>query len=688
MADVNSVNASLNNSPVAKELMPDKQNKVGNEKSSQNEAKTATDKQTLFAVLQFLKKHNLGDTEQILRKETGFFDEKLENHEQSDSDVTNVLSAYKSEGDPDIYEQTYNSLKSFVESALDVYRHELAMILYPAFVHMYLELVYNGHAQQAVKFMDKFGKEQEMYYKEDIDKLACVTKREHMKGNELMDNFRSSHFTVRMSRDTYAFLKRHLQDKKETVLLNIIQEHLYLDVYEGVPRNKQQIDATAGAMVGEATRQANKGKVYYGLLKEPDLQIPIEEEEEGGDGEGTDKPKKKKPKKDPLLSKKSKNDPNAPPSNRVPLLELKDADKLDRISILREAAKRVKLGPACLPSICFYTLLNSQHGATCAQISEDSSLLSVGFAESMVKVWSLVPAKLKGMKPASELVQIDKEADDVLVRMMDDKNATDSRLLLGHSGPVYSTSFSPDRNFLLTCSEDATIRLWSLQTWTNLVCYKGHMFPVWDVTFSPHGYYFASCGHDRTARIWATEYHQPLRIFSGHVSDVDCIEFHPNSHYVATGSSDRSVRLWDVANGACVRFMTGHKGSIHCLAFSNDGRFLATAGSDHSILVWDIAHGHLLAELKGHSDTIYTMRFSRDGNILATGGLDCSVKLWDVNRLFAEIDLEDLNISHTPAVRNNSENLLLGMYPTKATTVLDLHFTRRNLLLASGMFNG
>ena len=60
-----------------------------------------------------------------------------------------------------------------------------------------------------------------------------------------------------MSRDTLSILKRHLQEKKQSVLLNIIQEHLYFDMYEGVARNKQQIDATSGAMVGEATRQGN-----------------------------------------------------------------------------------------------------------------------------------------------------------------------------------------------------------------------------------------------------------------------------------------------------------------------------------------------------------------------------------------------------------------------------------------------
>lgn len=56
------------------------------------------------------------------------------------------------------------------------------------------------------------------------------------------------------------------------------------------------------------------------------------------------------------------------------------------------------------------------------------------------------------------------------------------------------------RNYLLSSSEDGTIRLWSLQTFTCLVGYKGHNFPVWDTQFSPFGYYFVSGGHDRVAR--------------------------------------------------------------------------------------------------------------------------------------------------------------------------------------------
>lgn len=139
----------------------------------------------------------------------------------------------------------------------------------------------------------------------------------------------------------------------------------------------------------------------------------------------------------------------------------------------------------------------------------------------MVRVWSLLPLKLREMKGSDLLKDIDRDADDVLVRMMDDRTAETSRIFLGHSGPIYRCSFSPDKTLLLSCSEDSTIRLWSLNTMTCVVVYRGHTFPVWDVKFSPHGHYFVTSSHDKTARLWSTDSHQPLRIFLGHLSDVD-----------------------------------------------------------------------------------------------------------------------------------------------------------------------
>lgn len=65
--------------------------------------------------------------------------------------------------------------------------------------------------------------------------------------------------------------------------------------------------------------------MYYGIPKAPDIQIlaaPVEDEEEQPEQDSPDKPKKKKSKKDPLLSKKTKSDPNAPPPDRIPVPDL------------------------------------------------------------------------------------------------------------------------------------------------------------------------------------------------------------------------------------------------------------------------------------------------------------------------------------------------------------------------------
>lgn len=43
-------------------------------------------------------------------------------------------------------------------------------------------------------------------------------------------------------------------------------------------------------------------------------------------------------------------------------------------------------------------------------------MLAVGFSDSIVKVWTLVPQKLKSMKTAEQLQDVNVDAEDVSVR--------------------------------------------------------------------------------------------------------------------------------------------------------------------------------------------------------------------------------------------------------------------------------
>lgn len=125
--------------------------------------------------------------------------------------------------------------------------------------------------------------------------------------------------------------------------------------------------------------------------------------------------------------------------------------------------------------------------------------------------------------------------------------------------------------------------------------------------------------------------------------------------------------------------------AIFSLAFSNEGRFLASAGADTKVLIWDLAHGHLVAELCDHKLAIHALAFSRCGNILASAALDCTLKLWDFSKLLEETNNEDVNVSHNPDVRTG-DGYLLRSFATKNSPILNLHFSRRNLLMAVGMY--
>jgi transcription initiation factor TFIID subunit 5 len=115
-------------------------------------------------------------------------------------------------------------------------------------------------------------------------------------------------------------------------------------------------------------------------------------------------------------------------------------------------------------------------------VSQDVTLAAAGFSDSIVRVHSLKDP-LPNPKVSFETGSKKAENDD---SDMPDKSVY-TKKFIGHSGAVFGLSFSPDQRFLLSCSEDQTVRLWSMETMTNLVCYRGHSYPVWDVDFGPEG---------------------------------------------------------------------------------------------------------------------------------------------------------------------------------------------------------
>ncbi|KAG7169590.1 TAF5-like RNA polymerase II p300/CBP-associated factor-associated factor 65 kDa subunit 5L-like, partial [Homarus americanus] len=211
--------------------------------------------------------------------------------------------------------------------------------------------------------------------------------------------------------------------------------------------------------------------------------------------------------------------------------------------------------------------------------------------------------------------------------------------LRGHSGPVLDTTFTHDSTHLLSVSEDTTMRLWNLESGQAVALYRGHNYPVWCVAVGPLTMYVATGSYDNTARIWSTDCTYPLRTLAGHTQAVDCVAFHPNGTYLATGSCDRTIRLWQVTDGDAARIFLHHKAAINSLSFSPNGKYLASGSDDGAVAVWDLAGGRVLTELcaggqtgsgntevSPHLDSMVGLCWSTDSSVLVSASSDGCVR--------------------------------------------------------------
>jgi hypothetical protein len=108
---------------------------------------------------------------------------------------------------------------------------------------------------------------------------------------------------------------------------------------------------------------------------------------------------------------------------------------------------------------------------------------------------------------------------------------------------------------------------------------KGHSGWVWSVTFSPDGKLVASGSTDETVRLWevatGAPHSEPLK---GHSGWVRSVTFSPDGKLIASGSDDKTVRLWEVVTGAPHgEPLKGYSDWVSSVTFSLDGKLVTTS---------------------------------------------------------------------------------------------------------------
>ncbi len=176
--------------------------------------------------------------------------------------------------------------------------------------------------------------------------------------------------------------------------------------------------------------------------------------------------------------------------------------------------------------------------------------------------------------------------------------------LSGHIGTINSLAFTPDSKYILSASQDKTLKVWDLSSKTAKYTVK---FPQYvnSVSVSPDGSkVLAACGNKQdvfrdepsdlylfdlnTMGSYDADKSTVTKVLHGHTKSVNAACFSSKATLIASASVDNSVILWDATEGKKINTFSGHQSSVNAISFSSDDKYLFSGGEDGLLKVWDV----------------------------------------------------------------------------------------------------
>ncbi|WIA17928.1 hypothetical protein OEZ85_009421 [Tetradesmus obliquus] len=141
--------------------------------------------------------------------------------------------------------------------------------------------------------------------------------------------------------------------------------------------------------------------------------------------------------------------------------------------------------------------------------------------------------------------------------------------VLRHAGSTSGLAWHPTNTFqLATTSEAGPVYVWDLKLAGDsclLQTLAGHSKRSFSVAWSPLlSGLLLSGSDDATARVWDVQSGTCVALLLGHVTEVRALCWHPEVPWlVFTGSWDSTIRAWDIRSRACLHVCNHHHGDVY-----------------------------------------------------------------------------------------------------------------------------
>lgn len=198
-----------------------------------------------------------------------------------------------------------------------------------------------------------------------------------------------------------------------------------------------------------------------------------------------------------------------------------------------------------------------------------------------------------------------------------------NREYTGHNGAITSVSASKDGKFMLTGSDDRTVRRWDLQTNETKVLPIGEK--VSEVFFAGASNKCVVLDQSGRVTVWSIESGESS-VIQIENKNVSTIAVSKEGSLVAIATAAGTITVKNVVTAEVLKTWNGHADEISSLVFANNNNWLISVGDDGKLKKWNTSDWSLLSEAdygKGKINHLSTS--SDDSHISACGGNGCAI---------------------------------------------------------------
>ena len=284
------------------------------------------------------------------------------------------------------------------------------------------------------------------------------------------------------------------------------------------------------------------------------------------------------------------------------------------------------------------------------------------------------------------------KGDPIRTSLLRQLSNSNSITLFGHSKSVNAAKYTKDGKYVITGSDDQTLRVWDVQTGhlehtlvvrgavssiavgpdnrtivvsdksgaveTFLICQdsivKKQSVNLLDafarfVTFNPIGTEIIACCNNGDVLVYNAADMDIKDTLKYPKNGVTCIAYNPAGTQMILAGSDKTITIRDAINkNIIVTLPTKHTDWVRSVAISPDGHLLASCSDDRTVRLWNL-ETYNNYWFKTLPEWVTNVQFTPDGNRMVVSSRDGVIRIFDVR---TQTELTALQINQLGYISN------------------------------------